>query len=38
VYKEIICKSAAWGVVNPLLGMPTRRRRVTKVQPARTPA
>ncbi|MFG1815992.1 NAD(P)/FAD-dependent oxidoreductase [Kribbella sp. NPDC049174] len=28
VYKELICKGAAWGVVNPMLGLPTRRRRV----------
>ncbi|MFJ9792514.1 NAD(P)/FAD-dependent oxidoreductase [Streptomyces globosus] len=27
LYKEIICKGAAWGVANPTLGMPTRRRR-----------
>ncbi|MFI6743640.1 NAD(P)/FAD-dependent oxidoreductase [Nonomuraea sp. NPDC050451] len=30
VYKELICKSAAWGVANPTLGLPTRRRRVTQ--------
>ncbi|MEV0234637.1 FAD-dependent oxidoreductase [Nonomuraea sp. NPDC050786] len=30
VYKEVICKSAAWGVANPTLGLPTRRRRVTR--------
>jgi NADH dehydrogenase FAD-containing subunit len=29
VYKELVCKGAAWGVVNPLLGLPARRRRVT---------
>ncbi len=28
VYKELICKGAAWHVANPMLGMPTRRRRV----------
>ncbi|SEM83582.1 NAD(P)/FAD-dependent oxidoreductase [Streptacidiphilus jiangxiensis] len=28
VYKELVCKGAAWGVANPLLGMPTRRRHV----------
>ncbi|WNO73682.1 NAD(P)/FAD-dependent oxidoreductase [Streptomyces sp. AM8-1-1] len=28
VYKELICKGAAWGVANPLLGLPTRPRRV----------
>ncbi|GAB4005406.1 FAD-dependent oxidoreductase [Glycomyces albus] len=26
-YKEAVCKSAAWGVANPTLGMPVRRRR-----------
>ncbi|MBM0228383.1 FAD-dependent oxidoreductase [Micromonospora sp. ATA51] len=25
VYKELVCKGAAWGVANPTLGMPTRR-------------
>ncbi|MGW0866060.1 NAD(P)/FAD-dependent oxidoreductase [Streptomyces sp. NPDC002611] len=33
VYKELICKGAAWGVANPTLGLPTRRRRVVP-QPA----
>ncbi|MEU9634744.1 FAD-dependent oxidoreductase [Streptomyces tendae] len=33
LYKELVCKSAAWGVANPTLGMPTRRRPVV----ARTP-
>ncbi|MFE3526841.1 NAD(P)/FAD-dependent oxidoreductase [Streptomyces sp. NPDC059161] len=28
IYKELICKGAAWGVANPTAGMPTRRRRV----------
>ena len=32
VYKELICKGAAWGVVNPMLGLPTRRRRVMREQ------
>ncbi|NJP94386.1 FAD-dependent oxidoreductase [Nonomuraea sp. FMUSA5-5] len=32
VYKELICKSAAWGVTNPTYGMPARRRRVTREQ------
>lgn len=32
-YKELVCKGAAWGVVNPKLGIPTRPRRVL-----RTPA
>jgi NADH dehydrogenase FAD-containing subunit len=30
VYKELICKGAAWGVVNPMLKLPTRRRRVVR--------
>lgn len=34
VYKELVCKGAAWGVANPTLGMPTRRRRVVR-EPAR---
>ncbi|MFV2086829.1 NAD(P)/FAD-dependent oxidoreductase [Micromonospora sp. LOL_021] len=29
-YKELVCRGAAWGVANPLLGLPTRRRRVTR--------
>ncbi|MQY35955.1 NADH dehydrogenase-like protein YjlD [Streptomyces sp. RB17] len=37
VYKELVCKGAAWGVANPMLGMPTRRRRVVP-EPARTGA
>ncbi|GAA4064618.1 NAD(P)/FAD-dependent oxidoreductase [Streptomyces shaanxiensis] len=28
VYKELVCKGAAWSVANPTFGMPTRRRRV----------
>ncbi|WP_328498661.1 FAD-dependent oxidoreductase [Streptomyces sp. NBC_00414] len=28
VYKELICKGAAWGVANPTLGLPARRRHV----------
>jgi NADH dehydrogenase FAD-containing subunit len=28
VYKELICKGAAWAVAHPMLGLPTRRRRV----------
>ncbi|MFE7705496.1 NAD(P)/FAD-dependent oxidoreductase [Streptomyces sp. NPDC057486] len=35
VYKELVCKGAAWGVANPTLGMPTRRRRVV-LERART--
>jgi NADH dehydrogenase len=30
VYKELICKGAAWGVANPTIGIPTRRRRVVR--------
>jgi NADH:quinone reductase (non-electrogenic) len=30
VYKELVCKGAAWSVANPTLGLPTRRRRVTR--------
>ncbi|MGW7054804.1 NAD(P)/FAD-dependent oxidoreductase [Streptomyces sp. NPDC054887] len=39
VYKELICKGAAWGVANPTLGLPTRRRRVVvqEAAPARSP-
>ncbi|MFY1650975.1 NAD(P)/FAD-dependent oxidoreductase [Solwaraspora sp. WMMB762] len=29
-YKELVCKGAAWGVANPTLRLPTRRRRVTR--------
>lgn len=32
VYKELICKGAAWGVANPTFGMPTRHRRVVREQ------
>ena len=34
VYKEWICKGAAWGVANPMLGMPARRRHVTQTRSA----
>ncbi|GII52037.1 oxidoreductase [Planotetraspora thailandica] len=34
LYKELICKGAAWSVVNPTLGLPTRRHRVTREQAA----
>ncbi|MEW9534191.1 NAD(P)/FAD-dependent oxidoreductase [Microbispora sp. NPDC049125] len=30
VYKELICKGAAWSVANPMLGLPVRRRPVTR--------
>ncbi|MBV1856131.1 NAD(P)/FAD-dependent oxidoreductase [Catellatospora tritici] len=32
VYKELICKGAAWGVANPTLGLPTRRRAVMRAE------
>ena len=38
VYKELICKGAAWGVANPTLGLPTRRRHITREQAATGPA
>ncbi|WP_283133733.1 NAD(P)/FAD-dependent oxidoreductase [Rhizohabitans arisaemae] len=34
VYKELICKGAAWGVANPTFGLPARRRRVTRERAA----
>ncbi|WP_405009287.1 NAD(P)/FAD-dependent oxidoreductase [Kitasatospora sp. NBC_01539] len=33
LYKELICKGAAWGVANPTVGMPSRRRRVVRAEP-----
>ncbi|MEV6191883.1 FAD-dependent oxidoreductase [Streptomyces sp. NPDC051920] len=30
LYKELICKGAAWGVANPTMGLPARRRRVVR--------
>ncbi|MFI7005669.1 NAD(P)/FAD-dependent oxidoreductase [Streptomyces sp. NPDC050145] len=36
-YKELICKGAAWGVANPTMGLPTRRRRVTDSVRTATP-
>ncbi|MER5644895.1 FAD-dependent oxidoreductase [Streptosporangium sp. NPDC002524] len=38
VYKELVCKGAAWGVGNPTLGLPTRRRRVTRERATAGPA
>ena len=29
VYKELVCRGAAWGVAHPTLGLPVRRRPVT---------
>ncbi|MFJ9625299.1 NAD(P)/FAD-dependent oxidoreductase [Streptomyces sp. NPDC101181] len=36
LYKELVCKGAAWGVAHPTLALPTRRRRATP-PPTRTP-
>ncbi|MFJ9563303.1 NAD(P)/FAD-dependent oxidoreductase [Streptomyces fuscichromogenes] len=36
LYKELICKGAAWAVAHPLLGLPTRRRRVVPEPAPRT--
>ncbi|MFH9824117.1 NAD(P)/FAD-dependent oxidoreductase [Streptomyces bobili] len=33
LYKELVCKGAAWGVANPTMRMPTRRRRVAAERP-----
>ncbi|MEW2194284.1 NAD(P)/FAD-dependent oxidoreductase [Streptomyces microflavus] len=33
LYKELVCKGAAWGVANPTLGLPTRRRGVITQRP-----
>ncbi|MEU6160217.1 FAD-dependent oxidoreductase [Streptomyces sp. NPDC047130] len=30
VYKELVCKGAAWGVAHPTLGLPSRRRRIAR--------
>ncbi|MFI7362211.1 NAD(P)/FAD-dependent oxidoreductase [Streptomyces sp. NPDC050149] len=32
VYKELVCKGAAWGVAHPTLGVPARRRPVARVE------
>ncbi|MER6786339.1 FAD-dependent oxidoreductase [Streptomyces sp. NPDC000658] len=37
VYKELVCKGAAWGVAHPLL-VPTGRRRVVRELPRTNPA
>lgn len=34
VYKELLCRGAVWAVANPMLGLPTRRRRVIRRQAA----
>ncbi|MGW5775662.1 NAD(P)/FAD-dependent oxidoreductase [Streptomyces sp. NPDC003863] len=33
-YKELVCKGAAWGVANPKMGIPARRRHVLTSRPA----
>ncbi len=38
VYKEVVCKGAAWGVANPTLGLPVRRRRVVREATRTDPA
>ncbi|MGW2835404.1 NAD(P)/FAD-dependent oxidoreductase [Streptomyces sp. NPDC001286] len=38
LYKELVCKGAAWGVAHPTLGLPTRRRPVMQQAPASAPA
>lgn len=38
LYKEIVCKGAAWGIANPTLGMPGRRRRVLPAEERTAPA
>ncbi|MFE7381643.1 NAD(P)/FAD-dependent oxidoreductase [Streptomyces zhihengii] len=37
LYKELVCKGAAWTVANPTVGMPARRRRIAR-QEAASPA
>ncbi|GAB2673801.1 NAD(P)/FAD-dependent oxidoreductase [Kribbella swartbergensis] len=32
VYKELVCKGAAWGVENPMLKLPVRRKRIVQSQ------
>ncbi|QNE76096.1 oxidoreductase [Streptomyces finlayi] len=38
LYKELVCKGAAWGVANPTLGIPARRRRVVHGRTLAAPA
>lgn len=38
VYKEVVCKGAAWGVANPTFGLPVRRRRITPDRAAKASA
>ncbi|MDX3099102.1 FAD-dependent oxidoreductase [Streptomyces sp. ME01-24h] len=37
-YKELVCKGAAWGVANPTMGIPTRRRHVVPLPAPADPA
>ncbi|MEU9594710.1 FAD-dependent oxidoreductase [Streptomyces sp. NPDC048193] len=37
LYKELICRAAAWGVANPTSGLPSRRRRIVRAE-TRIPA
>jgi NADH dehydrogenase len=37
LYKELVCKGAAWGVANPTLGIPTRARGVLREPAAPDP-
>ncbi|WP_330239493.1 NAD(P)/FAD-dependent oxidoreductase [Streptomyces sp. NBC_00525] len=37
LYKELVCKGAAWGVANPTTGLPVRRRPVAAQRPRTTP-
>ncbi|MFJ8077107.1 NAD(P)/FAD-dependent oxidoreductase [Streptomyces sp. NPDC096176] len=37
LYKELVCKGAAWFTANPTFGLPTRPRRITQ-NPTRTPS
>lgn len=38
LYKELVCKGAAWGVAHPKLGIPSRRRRVVRERTQAAPA
>lgn len=38
VYKELVCKGAAWGVANPTVGMPARRHPATAPRTEPAPA
>ncbi|MCG7528655.1 FAD-dependent oxidoreductase [Streptomyces sp. OfavH-34-F] len=38
LYKEVVCKGAAWGVANPTTGLPVRRRPVAAQRPRTAPA